>query len=209
MADCGSSCWWHLGRKGPRATFFVPSSAGRTPPPSAPCRAPRHSPSIHTQTLTQTRVPATKPVVAGGGQPQLSISKSVPAPRRVEFYAVIIKHWGVGGGGEGFRAPYDERRKEGAVTLQSHGEPPRPSESENCKLPSASCTCPVATETGAPRFRCQEPSQTQAAGEREAEQQERGGAGVEGPRSVAIHFGILARAHLHPEVCDIRHGRFP
>lgn len=47
-------------------------------------------------------------------------------------------------------------------------------------------------------------SQTEERGE-----QDRGRAEVQGPRRVAVHFGVLAGAYLYPEVCDVRHGRFP
>lgn len=32
---------------------------------------------------------------------------------------------------------------------------------------------------------------------------------MQGPRCVAVHFGILAGTHLYPEVCDVRHGWLP
>lgn len=32
---------------------------------------------------------------------------------------------------------------------------------------------------------------------------------MQGPRGVAVHFGILTGTHLYPEVCDVGHGWFP
>lgn len=43
----------------------------------------------------------------------------------------------------------------------------------------------------------------------EREKQEGGEAPVQGPRRVAVHFGILAGTHLYPEICDVRHGWLP
>lgn len=43
----------------------------------------------------------------------------------------------------------------------------------------------------------------------EGDEQDWGHAEVQGPRRVAVHFGVLAGAHLYPEVCDVRHGWFP
>lgn len=50
---------------------------------------------------------------------------------------------------------------------------------------------------------------THTAGEQKAEEQEQGSVSVQGPCPVAVYSGILAGAHLHPEVRDVRHGWFP
>lgn len=41
------------------------------------------------------------------------------------------------------------------------------------------------------------------------EEQGRGGAEARGPRGVAVHPGVPAGAHVHPEVRDVGHGRLP
>lgn len=43
----------------------------------------------------------------------------------------------------------------------------------------------------------------------ERDEQGQGQAGAQGPRGVAVHFGILAGTHLYPEICDVCHGRCP